>query len=150
MCDFSGGMLIDDAMRKFIQGFRLPGEAQQIDRLLECFSRQYCENNPAMFEHPDVAYVLAFSVIMLNTDLHNRNIANQKKMSLVQYNRSLEGINQGKNLDAEMIEQLYNRIKVDEIKVGQRRTSAASGRQVCVCRGAGSKCSQCMCKSLVH
>jgi cytohesin len=119
LLDFSGGLLIDDAVRKFIQGFRLPGESQQIDRLLECFARKYCENNPGVFEHPDVAYVLAFSVIMLNTDLHNRNLKEASKMTLKQYNRSLQGINQGKDLDADMVEQLYNRIKTNEIKMGE-------------------------------
>jgi brefeldin A-inhibited guanine nucleotide-exchange protein len=30
----------------------------------------------------DAAYVLAFSIIMLNTDLHNASIADSKRMTL--------------------------------------------------------------------
>ena len=52
------------------QAFRLPGESQKIDRLMEKFADRYCENNPDAFSNADTAYTLAFSVIMLNTDLH--------------------------------------------------------------------------------
>ena len=34
------------ALRKFLAGFRLPGEAQQIDRLMEKFAARFCECNP--------------------------------------------------------------------------------------------------------
>jgi len=33
------------ALRKFLSGFRLPGEAQKIDRLMEKFASRYCECN---------------------------------------------------------------------------------------------------------
>ncbi len=33
------------ALRKFLSGFRLPGEAQKIDRLMEKFAARYCECN---------------------------------------------------------------------------------------------------------
>jgi brefeldin A-inhibited guanine nucleotide-exchange protein len=32
-------------LRKFLSGFRLPGEAQKIDRLMEKFAARYCECN---------------------------------------------------------------------------------------------------------
>lgn len=35
------------SLRLFLEaGFRLPGEAQKIDRLMEKFASRYCENNP--------------------------------------------------------------------------------------------------------
>lgn len=34
------------ALRYFLEGFRLPGEAQKIDRLMEKFASRYCECNP--------------------------------------------------------------------------------------------------------
>lgn len=34
------------AFRYFLEGFRLPGEAQKIDRLMEKFASRYCECNP--------------------------------------------------------------------------------------------------------
>jgi len=54
-----------------VQGFRLPGEAQKIDRLMEKFAERYCKDNPGVFASVDVAYVLSYSVIMLNTAMHN-------------------------------------------------------------------------------
>lgn len=50
---------------------RLPGEAQKIDRIMEKFAERYCRDNPAAFACADAAYLLAFAIIMLNTDAHN-------------------------------------------------------------------------------
>lgn len=65
--------------RQFLSGFRLPGEAQKIDRLMEKFAERYVSCNPDAFKSADVAYVLAYSVIMLNTDAHNPQV--KAKMS---------------------------------------------------------------------
>ena len=40
------GMEFVPALRKFLEGFRLPGEAQKIDRLMEKYAARYCECNP--------------------------------------------------------------------------------------------------------
>jgi hypothetical protein len=52
-------------------------------RLMEAFSKKLFEclgpNNP--FATSDAAFILSFSTIMLNTDLHNRQIQAQKKMT---------------------------------------------------------------------
>ncbi|GLI68912.1 hypothetical protein VaNZ11_013463 [Volvox africanus] len=66
-----GGMSIDAALRSFLMPFRLPGEAQKIDRLMEAFAERYVHDNAGVFRNADAAYVLAFAVIMLNTDAHN-------------------------------------------------------------------------------
>lgn len=39
------------ALRKFLEGFRLPGEAQKIDRLMEKFASRYCECNSTYVFH---------------------------------------------------------------------------------------------------
>lgn len=39
------GMQVDVALRKFQQYFRMPGEAQKIERLMEVFSQRYCHCN---------------------------------------------------------------------------------------------------------
>ena len=76
--DFSGQTL-DEAIRKFLEGFRLPGESQKIDRLMEKFAERYCGQNPGAYKSADTAYVLSFSVIMLNTDAHNPQV--KRKMT---------------------------------------------------------------------
>lgn len=74
--DFQG-MEFDEAIRIFLLGFRLPGEAQKIDRIMEKFAERYCKCNPKVFTSADTAYVLAYSVILLNTDSHNPMVKNK-------------------------------------------------------------------------
>ena len=112
-----GDMEFVQALRHFLSKFRLPGEAQKIDRLMEKFAGRYCENNPkyvteptlclayqlatlvllppipsfpfsslfspshsrspprlGLFASADAAYVLAYSIIMLTTDLHSSQV----------------------------------------------------------------------------
>jgi brefeldin A-resistance guanine nucleotide exchange factor 1 len=69
-----------DGLRMFLASFRLPGEAQQIDRILQAFSDscgQCCDESATgsskiFSDDPkrasDAAYLLSFSIIMLNTD----------------------------------------------------------------------------------
>ncbi|OXB56635.1 hypothetical protein ASZ78_016190, partial [Callipepla squamata] len=70
--DFSGKDFVS-ALRLFLEGFRLPGEAQKIDRLMEKFAARYleCNQGQTLFASADTAYVLAYSIIMLTTDLHS-------------------------------------------------------------------------------
>ena len=64
------------ALRHLLADFRLPGEAQKIDRIMEKFASRYCETNAqqGVFASPDTAYVLAYSIIMLTTDLHSAQV----------------------------------------------------------------------------
>lgn len=39
-------------VRMFLSGFRLPGEAQKIDRMMELFARRFCSCNPNVFKNP--------------------------------------------------------------------------------------------------
>jgi brefeldin A-inhibited guanine nucleotide-exchange protein len=41
---------------------------------MEKFAERYLKCNPGSFKSADVAYVLAYSVIMLNTDAHNPQV----------------------------------------------------------------------------
>jgi len=43
--------------RQFLWSFRLPGEAQKIDRMMECFAQRYCELNPGVFTSTGRFYV---------------------------------------------------------------------------------------------
>ena len=50
--------------------------------IMQKFAHQFYRNNPnTIFANADVAYILAFSVILLNTDAHNPAIKKQQKMS---------------------------------------------------------------------
>ena len=45
--DFQGKDFVS-ALRMFLEGFRLPGEAQKIDRLMEKFAARYLECNQGL------------------------------------------------------------------------------------------------------
>tara|TARA_B110000977_G_scaffold151744_2_gene192641 strand:- start:10415 stop:16393 length:5979 start_codon:yes stop_codon:yes gene_type:complete len=112
--DFSGYSL-DEAIRNFLSGFRLPGESQKIDRLMEKFAQRYCLQNPGSYKSPDTAYVLSFSVIMLNTDAHNPGVKN--KMTKEGFIRNNRGIDDGADVDPEHLSELYDRIVTNEIRM---------------------------------
>ncbi|KAI5679581.1 hypothetical protein M9H77_00808 [Catharanthus roseus] len=109
------GMDFGQAIRFFLRGFRLPGEAQKIDRIMEKFAERYCKCNPNSFTSADTAYVLAYSVIMLNTDAHNSMV--KDKMSKADFIRNNRGINDGKDLPEEYLGSLYDQIVRNEIKM---------------------------------
>ena len=106
---------LDEGIRKFLEGFRLPGESQKIDRLMEKFAERFCKQNPGEYKSADTAYVLAFSVIMLNTDAHNPQVKN--KMTKEGFTRNNRGIDDGADLPREHLEDLYDRIVNNEIRM---------------------------------
>ncbi|XP_027187951.1 brefeldin A-inhibited guanine nucleotide-exchange protein 1 isoform X3 [Cicer arietinum] len=109
------GMDFGEAIRFFLQGFRLPGEAQKIDRIMEKFAERFCKCNPSSFSSADTAYVLAYSVIMLNTDAHNNMV--KDKMTKADFIRNNRGIDDGKDLPEEYLGVLYEKIVRNEIKM---------------------------------
>jgi brefeldin A-inhibited guanine nucleotide-exchange protein len=143
------GMEIVPALRLFLEGFRLPGEAQKIDRLMEKFAARYHElnkkfasylttdetNNPQLenankqasdykgrklitnyyFESADGVYVLAYSIIMLVTDLHSAQV--KKKMTKENYINMNRGINDSKDFPREFLESIFDQVAQSEIKL---------------------------------
>ena len=100
-------LLVVQALRQFLWSFRLPGEAQKIDRMMETFAQRYCQLNPDIFTNPDTCYVLSFAIIMLNTSLHNPSV--KDKPSVEQFITMNRGINDGENLPKELLVSLYER-----------------------------------------
>uniref|UniRef100_A0A7S1B9D9 SEC7 domain-containing protein n=1 Tax=Corethron hystrix TaxID=216773 RepID=A0A7S1B9D9_9STRA len=109
------GMVFDEAIRPMLAGFRIPGEAQKIDRIMEKFAERYCLQNPTVFSVPDAAFVLAFSVMMLQTDLHNPAIKEERRMTKAGFLRNNAGICDGQDLPDQMLIDIYDRIKMRPI-----------------------------------
>jgi hypothetical protein len=120
-----------DGLRMFLAAFRLPGEAQQIDRILQAFSDscgQVCEESSGrklFSEDPkrasDCAYLLSFSIIMLNTDQHNNNIREDRKMNCddfvknnTDYGRDIT--EKGKELPREYLAGIFASIREEEFR----------------------------------
>ncbi|UJR33619.1 hypothetical protein I4U23_021054 [Adineta vaga] len=135
---------IDEALRKFQSSFRLPGEAQKIEQLMKVFGQRYCATNPTSSpsSNVDTIFILAFAIIMLNTDLHSRNIKSEKKMRLEQFIKNLrehffvaclcvcltigyvfsgcqffsQSIDDGEDLDINYLTGIYERIRTQEFR----------------------------------
>ena len=61
---------------------------------MEAFASRYCLCNPDQvknFNNLDSVFLLAFAIIMLNTDLHNKSIKSERKMKLQDFVKNLRG-----------------------------------------------------------
>eukprot|EP01083_Nonionella_stella_P173092 595988_1 len=65
---------LDDGIRRLCTHFKLPGEAAQIDRIMQKFAETYCLQNEDIFVEADDAYILSYAIIMLNVALHHPQI----------------------------------------------------------------------------
>ncbi|KAJ3371358.1 GDP/GTP exchange factor for ARF [Allomyces arbusculus] len=107
---------IDEAMRVLMLKFRIGGESQMIDRAIDCFAKHYFAQNPDQAEiaNLDAGHILAFSVIMLNTDQHNRQVRN--RMDFDAFCRNLRGLNNNKDFDLAFLDAIFTAIHTKEIK----------------------------------
>uniref|UniRef100_A0A8C6K9B0 Cytohesin 4b n=1 Tax=Nothobranchius furzeri TaxID=105023 RepID=A0A8C6K9B0_NOTFU len=103
------------ALRQFLWSFRLPGEAQKIDRMMEAFATRYCECNTHVFQSADTCYILSFAIIMLNTSLHNPNV--KDKTNLDRFISMNRGINNGEDLPNDLLSKLYESIRNEPFKI---------------------------------
>lgn len=124
------------SLRKFLEKFRLPGEAQCIDRLMESFSIELYQqqeerrnvNNvdvgggeqpppDAKFKSSDAVFRMAFSTIMLNTDLHNPGVKDDKRMTLEEFIRNNRGLNDDDDFPVEFLTYLYRDFQENELQL---------------------------------
>ena len=125
---------IDVALRLILESFRLPGEAQKVDRVMEAFGTHLYEQNKeenfsqnaidapdgdavGVFASPDAAFIFAFSIIMLHTDLHNAQIREDKKMKKSDFIKNNRSINEGADLPRSLLEKVYDSIHGTEIRM---------------------------------
>lgn len=118
-------------------GFKLPGEAQQIDRIITTFSQCYWEDNASdhyicPFEDQDTIFLLSFAIIMLNTDLHKvsrpRNTRSKvgrlpKKMTKLEFINNLRGVAKNGELDKEYISGIYDSVASNPIQLFEGHVS---------------------------
>jgi hypothetical protein len=95
---------MDMAIRKLLMEVELPKETQHIDRCLQSFANRYHECNPGIYATPEQAYFIAFSLLILHTDVFNKN--NKHKMQKSEYIRNT----QGEGIFDEILECFYDNI----------------------------------------
>ncbi|XP_017002724.2 Golgi-specific brefeldin A-resistance guanine nucleotide exchange factor 1 isoform X1 [Drosophila takahashii] len=120
--DFTG-LRVDQALRLYLETFRLPGEAPLIFLVLEHFSDHWHTQNQDPFANVDAAFRLAYAIIMLNMDQHNSNAKRLNvPMTLEDFTKNLRGLNGGEDFDQEMLAQVFNAIKNEEIVMPAEQT----------------------------
>jgi len=155
------GLSLDKGLRLLLRGFRLPGEAQQVDRILHVFAHQWHRQTVGVLESPssdvsaqpsvsgsstpnaslstngthgtlqisaDAAHVLAFALVILNTDLHNPAIRRSRRMTVEQFVRNVRGAGPDvSQLPRALLVKLYRGIAAREITLtGEGFTLGAS------------------------
>uniref|UniRef100_A0A3P8VEJ5 IQ motif and SEC7 domain-containing protein 3 n=1 Tax=Cynoglossus semilaevis TaxID=244447 RepID=A0A3P8VEJ5_CYNSE len=123
------GMELDEALRKFQAHIRVQGEAQKVERLIEAFSQRYCMCNPDVvqqFHNPDTIFILAFAIILLNTDMYSPNIKPDRKMLLEDFIRNLRGVDDGADIPRDMVVGIYERIQLRELRSNEDHVTYVS------------------------
>ncbi|ODV97110.1 hypothetical protein PACTADRAFT_39192 [Pachysolen tannophilus NRRL Y-2460] len=127
--DFTN-LRVDEALRMLLKSFRLPGESQQIERIVESFANKYVacqekqsslaaggkedkEDEEKIRPDKDSVFVLSYSIVMLNTDLHNPQVKNH--MTFEDYQKNVRGVYNGKDFPSWYLSKIYNSIKDREI-----------------------------------
>ncbi|XP_053149837.1 IQ motif and SEC7 domain-containing protein 2 isoform X8 [Hemicordylus capensis] len=123
--DFSN-MDLDDALRKFQSHIRVQGEAQKVERLIEAFSQRYCVCNAPLvrqFRNPDTIFILAFAIILLNTDMYSPSVKAERKMKLDDFIKNLRGVDNGEDIPRDLLVGIYQRIQSRELRTNDDHVS---------------------------
>lgn len=107
------GLEPDDALRKLCSLIKLPGESQQIDRVLETLSEVFFKTNPSVGEDSQAIYTLFFILLMLNTDAHNAVIPAANKMTKENFLKMASGSVAG--FDDAALGKLYDKVVANKI-----------------------------------
>ncbi|KAK6304033.1 hypothetical protein J4Q44_G00264870 [Coregonus suidteri] len=119
-------MDLDDALRKFQAQIKVQGEAQKVERLIETFSQRYCVCNPVLiqqFQNPDTIFILAFAIILLNTDMYSPNVKPERKMKLEDFIKNLRGVDNGQDIPRDLLVGIYHRIEKWELRTNDDHVS---------------------------
>lgn len=114
------GIPLDLALRKFLSKFRLPPEAQKIDRIIERFAGQYFDQNKGTpispFANADAVYLFAFATVMLATDAHSHAIKPEQKMTKQQWYHQHKGGNDSSDFPESFLSDVFDRIVAEPLR----------------------------------
>jgi len=142
-------MDLEPALRLYLTGcgFRLPGEAQKVDRFVEVFVKVFWQDNSGTphcpFSHPDTVHLVTYAIIMLNTDHHRANLSKTKarsKMTREQFVLNLRGADKDRDIDSEYLCRIFDNVQAEAIELAYEASEApvpASGQVGAASSGVG-------------
>ena len=83
---------------------------------------RYTNCNPTVFSSSDTCYVIAFSIILLNTSLHNPNV--KEKPTEDRFIRMCAGIDGGNDLPASQLGSYFKSINKNPFKLPEEEDQA--------------------------
>ncbi|XP_072641062.1 IQ motif and SEC7 domain-containing protein 1 isoform X3 [Canis lupus baileyi] len=92
----------------------------------DVLDQRYCICNPGVvrqFRNPDTIFILAFAIILLNTDMYSPNVKPERKMKLEDFVKNLRGVDDGEDIPREMLIGIYERIRKRELKTNEDHVS---------------------------
>lgn len=114
-------MDVEQALRLYLTGcgFKLPGEGQKVDRIVDAFSKAFWQDNSGTdfcpFRKPDEVHVTAYAIIMLNTDLHKVNVGAKKKNRITK--EAFQKMLRDYDLDKQYVSNLYDSVEAHPIEM---------------------------------
>lgn len=85
---------------------------------MEKFGEKFCRDNPDAFYSAECAYLLSYATIMLQTSIHNPQ-AKKVAMTIVDFTKITKGINNGKDLDKEFVNGIYETIEKEPFTLAE-------------------------------
>ncbi|CAD8099384.1 unnamed protein product [Paramecium sonneborni] len=113
---FKGNHIVD-ALRKYLNYFTLPGEAQQVDRCMLVFSQKFFQDNSDdVFKTCDETYVFSYLLIILQTDIYNKSV--KTKMTFQQFCKSSK-LSMERDLGEEYLRYCFDQILKEPLAIHQ-------------------------------
>ena len=125
------GLCVDEALRIYLETFRLPGESAEIEILIQAFagrlsslvvdallfqrslhSDHWFRLNPGCIESADAVFTLTYAILMLNVDQHSQQARRvQAPMTFDDFKRNLTGIEGQGDYNPEVLIRTYSSIR---------------------------------------
>ncbi|KAI8379316.1 uncharacterized protein BYT42DRAFT_322581 [Radiomyces spectabilis] len=87
---------------------------------MEDFAKQYHACNPTLTDTADAVYAVAFSILLLHTDAHNKNV--RQKMAKDTFVRRTKIIEGGESVPSEILDIMYDNIVYSEFTYADNNT----------------------------
>ena len=104
-----------ESLRYYLSTFQIPGESQKIERIVDAFATKYNKDNPKFFKHQDCGFYLAFTILLIQTELHNPNV--KEKMGIEGFISMLSNQESTKTLSHEYLTEIYEDILKNPISL---------------------------------
>lgn len=108
-------------MKQMLSGFRIPGEGQIVDRIMEKFGEKLSKDRPDEFDNAEGVFIFAYAILMVQTSIHNPQ-AQKCRMSLSDFKKITSSVklSNTREIDFDLYRQrVYERIERDPFTLAE-------------------------------